>query len=171
MPRVRCLNDPAATVAGLPLLARRIRRAHQVVDDRPIEDPQVRERPVPARPARYLLLKEYADQGRECGQAIGYHDDPLRLLADAGDEIADGWVPVEVHDLNTDTSWGVDLIPTFCGPRKPAEAVAAARSDLHQLADACGYSPEKECSVDALIAYKDAVEDRAFAAIAAGWSA
>ena len=96
MPRVRSLTSPATEVAGLPLLARRIRRAHQIVDDRPIEDPQVRDRPVPARPARYLLLQEYADQGRECGQAIAYGADPLALLSETQDEIADGWVPMMI---------------------------------------------------------------------------
>lgn len=173
MPRVRYLQDDAdqGHVLALARPAARIRRAFELTDDRPIEDREVRERPVPPRPARYLLIQEYADEGRGVGQAIVYGQDPVQLLADAQDEISDGWVPVEVHDLDTGRSWGVDLVPTFCGPTQPWAAVEAATAEIATLATACQYDPEREGSVDALIAYKDALEARLHRALATGASA
>lgn len=36
-------------------------------------------------------------------------------------------------------------------------------TDLEELQKDCGYSPDEDCSVDDLIAYKDALEERVYA--------
>lgn len=46
-------------------------------------------------------------------------------------------------------------------PAPPREKAAAI---LAELAEECGYSPEGGCSLDSLITYKDALEDRLTAA-------
>lgn len=126
MPRVRTLNDTEyGTVFGLARPAQRVRRAHLLCDDRPIEDPDVAKRPVPPRVPRYLLVQEYADQGRDVGQAIEFGDEPWALLDHAQDGISDGWLPAVLHDLDTGDWWGVDVVPTLCGPGQPARPTTA----------------------------------------------
>jgi hypothetical protein len=171
MPRVRSLIDPAAEVAGLAPVARRIRRAHQALDDRRLVEQWPAAPLVPARPGRYLLVQVYADAGRDCGQAIVYGDTPADLLRDTAHQVGDGWIPYELLDLDTDHQWRIDMQPTIRRAPRPAEQIAHATAELAALADTCGYHPEKDCGIDALIDYKDAVEDRLHAAIAAGWAA
>lgn len=167
MPRLRCLLNPdehdTATLSGP---AARARRAHLLTHDRRLEVEE--QRTVPQPLPRHLLIQEYADDGRGCGQVLVYGACPVALLQGARDEIRAGWVPVEVHDLDTGQSWGVDLVPAFLGSTRPPAAVAAAHDDLTGVASACGYSPDEECSIDALIDYKDAIEDRLHGALAAG---
>jgi hypothetical protein len=125
MPRVRHLNDDVdqGHVLRLARPAARIRRAFELTDDRPIEDPRVRARTVPPQPGRYLLIQEYADEGRECGHAIAFGDDAAKLLKVADDQMSDGWVPVEIHDLDTGHSWGIGLAPVLYGPVRPPGSI------------------------------------------------
>ena len=58
--------------------------------------------------------------------------------------IAQGPVAATGNDLDTDASWGVDLVPVFCGPRRPTGAVARAVDELRALAESCEYDPHEE---------------------------
>lgn len=174
MPRLRCLINPDWTgeeAAALPRSCGRIRRMHLLLDDLQLADTSEEARKVPARPSRYLLVQVYADAGRGCGEAIALGDEPAEVLAATAHEMSDGWVPSEVVDLDTGDRWPVTLVPAFSGPTKPPATVAAATAALDALAEECEYDPDGECSGDALVDYKDAVEDRLRSAIAAGWSA
>lgn len=166
MPRLRTLRDTGEAAPGLRGPALRARRLHELLDGRRLEDDSCWS--PSGAPPRYVVIQEYADAGRGCGQWVEQGDDLAAVLRVDAER---RWIPVELHDLDQGRRWRIEMAPLIVGAPRPPEMLDRANAELRELAAECEYDPHGESRIAALIEYKNAVEDRLRAALAAGWSA
>lgn len=99
-------------------------RAREIVGDlkvRPVPRVKASEHP------RFLLVQQYADAGRGIQHAVAFGDDVDQLFAAAMREVWDGWLPTDVHDLDTGTA---ETITVTIAPRSRPRVDAVTIVDV-----------------------------------------